>query len=680
MIEIESRSPIPLRLVAALLALLGVFPLAAVIKWAPVVQWLPEAAGEWAISIVVVALLCLALARSAGDRVDVLLSRARNAVLAPAPRDFAIYAGLFTFFGALFVAWFCFRGQPTGGDEMAQLFQARLLAAGRLWGVAEQPYQFFSGIQTASIGGRWFAQFPIGWPLLLAPSVLLGMPWIVNPLLAGWTAASLYRFASKIGDDATARLATILFATSPFVLLMSGSQMNHPAALAFLMYALVGLADWLAESDPRGRRSAAIRIGFGFAASATIRPYEATLFAVVVGVFQFIQARRSPALLRSFVWQLAGGAIPIAFLLYVNSQQTGHALLFGYDALNGASHRPGFHQDPTGVLFTPMQGIHHISSYLLLLNASLFGGPIPSVVLIVGGLALRARATKWDYLQVALIVALLAGYASYWAESFFVGPRFLYAGVPFFVIAVATLPHSLAARARSPVGQRASRLLIPVALAVAWLLPPHITRFQGVWSQLVGERRPPELRLVDLDQAARDQDLDDALVIVHESWHGRLTARLRASGAPALTAESFLREFDACALQIALDNEDRAGSPADAKRVQRIARFGLMYGQARILQGTNGSTTLAFSRPVNQYCVPELEIDRQVPAVPLDWFLANARFDRDGRLAGRVVYARDFGATNQKLLARFAGRTWYRYRPPTGPNDHAPVFVPYYGR
>src|SRR4051812_47010308 len=198
---------LPLRLAAALLALLGVFPLAAVIKWAPVVQWLPKAAAEWTISMIVVGLLCLALATFAGERVDLFLTRARDTILAPAPRDFAIYAGLFTFLAALFVAWFCYRGQPTGGDEMAQRFQARLLVSGRLWGVAEQPYQFFSGIQTIDVDGRWFAQFPVGGPLLLMLGVLVGMPWIMNPLLAGWTAASVYRFASKTTDETTARLA-----------------------------------------------------------------------------------------------------------------------------------------------------------------------------------------------------------------------------------------------------------------------------------------------------------------------------------------------------------------------------------------------------------------------------------------------------------------------------------------
>ncbi len=675
----ESRSTIPLRLAAILLTLFGIFPLAVVIKWAPVVQWLPRAGAEWAVSMVFVALLCFALSRYAGARVDLMLNRARDIILALTPRDFALYAGLFTFLAALGVAWWCFGGQVNGGDEMTQRFQARLLVAGRLWGVAPEPQQFFNGIQTVAIDGRWFGQFPIGHPLLIALGLFVGMPWIVNPILGGWTAASVYRFARKTSDETTARLATILFATSPFVLLMSGSQMNHASALAFLMYGLVGLADWTNETDSTKLWLPALRTGFGFAASAAIRPYEAAVFAGVVGVFQLIHARGSPAHIRSFLWQLLGGVLPVAFLLYANAQQTGHPFLFGYDALNGIGHRPGFHQDPTGVDFTPVQGVHHISAYLLLLNASLFDGPIPSVILIVAALALVQRATKWSYLLVALIAALCVAYACYWAESFFVGPRFLYAAVPFFVMVVATLPRSLAARARSVSMTRAARLLLPLAAFIAWALPPHVARFQGAWEALGAEHGLLQKRHIDLDDEIRAQDIDDALVIVHESWHGRLTARLRAIGTPALTAESFLREFDACALQIALDNEERSGAPVTPQTVQRVARMGLMYGQAKILPGTNQGTTLAFARPLHPYCAPELEVDREQSAA-LDRFLADARFDRDGKLAGRVIYVRDFGLPNQKLLARYADRTWYRYRPRIGPNDHGPVFVPYSGR
>jgi hypothetical protein len=282
--------------------------------------------------------------------------------------------------------------------------------------------------------------------------------------------------------------------------------------------------------------------------------------------------------------------------------------------------------------------------------------------------------------MVGLIVGLLIAYACYWAESFFVGPRFLYEAVPFFVIIVAGLPGSLASRMRSPASARAARIVVPLALVMAWALPPGVARFQGGWSQLAGERRASDFRRIDLDQAVRDEGLEDALVIVHESWHGRLTARLRALGAPALTAESMLREFDACGLHVGLDAEDRLGGPPGIERVQRVVRTAMMFGEAKILPGTNNSTTLAFSqsRPLHPYCAPEMAVDQT--SVPLDWFLANARFDHDGRLAGRVVYVRDFGSENQKLLGRFGDRTWYRYRPPAGADDSAPVFVPYTGR
>ena len=102
-----------------------------------------------------------------------------------------------------------------------------------------------------------------------------------------------------------------------------------------------------------------------------------------------------------------------------------------------------------------------------------------------------------------------------------------------------------------------------------------------------------------------------------------------------------------------------------------------MFGNAKILPGTNGSTTLALAsdRPLLPDCAVEMQVDQT--SVPLDWFLANARFNHDGHLGGRVVYARDFGSQNQKLLSGFGDRTWYRYRPRSGPDDPAPVFAPY---
>jgi hypothetical protein len=104
-----------------------------------------------------------------------------------------------------------------------------------------------------------------------------------------------------------------------------------------------------------------------------------------------------------------------------------------------------------------------------------------------------------------------------------------------------------------------------------------------------------------------------------------------------------------------------------------------MAGPATILPGSNGLTTLAFARPIHPYCALEMEVDGAA-AAQLDRLLVHARFDRDGRLAGRAIFARDFGAENHRLLTRFGDRTWYRYRPRSGPDDAGPLFVPYYGR
>ncbi|HET9425537.1 MAG TPA: hypothetical protein VFO55_09210 [Gemmatimonadaceae bacterium] len=673
-----SHGTIPLKLAAAALAVVGVFPLAAVIQWAPVVTWLPLAGREWAVSIAAFTVVLVALARFGGARVDAALDSARGMVMRLPPREFAAWLALFTLGASLLSAWYCFGGQPVGGDELTQRFQARILQSGRLSARAEPEIEFFSGIQTAVADGRWFSQFPVGGAALLAAGGVLGMAWIVNPILAAWTAVSTYRFAAGIASETTARITAVLFATSPFVLLMSGSQMNHVGALAFIMFALAALVSWVRAEDGNASAWAAFRIGFGFGAAATLRPYDAAAFALVVGVFQVAVLRSHRASASSLGWQLFGGAIPVALLLYVNARTTGHPFLFGYDALNAPSHRPGFHVDPMGVDFTVVQGLHHISSYLLLLNASLFGGPIPSVLLVVIALALAPRASRWDHLVVALIGILLLAYTVYWAESFFFGPRFLYVGVPLFVFLVARLPEGLRDRLRTPAGIRAARLVLPLALISAWLLPAGITSYQGVQSALAGARESNRPQLLHVERAIAAAGIQHAIVFVPDSWHGRLAARLRAIGAPALTAESMLRELDACVLQMGLDAEDRIPGPPGPERVERVARRALFAGDARLVPGVPGWIALAFApkRVLSDACVLEMQLDQQ--AVMFDRFLPLHRFDDDGRLGGRVVFARDMGLRNQKLLGRFGDRTWYRYRPERSPANSSPVFIPYY--
>jgi hypothetical protein len=516
--------------------------------------------------------------------------------------------------------------------------------------------------------------------LLLALGVAINVPWLINPVLAAWTTASVYRFAARTTTEATARGATLLFALSPFVLLMSATQMNHVGTLALVMFGLAALAEWTTTADPRRIRRTAMFIGLGLGGAATIRPYDAALVGLVIGIFQLTVARHSALRFKSLAWQIGAGVILLSIVLWANWQTTGSPLLFGYDAVNGASHRPGFHVDPAGVDFTPIVGLHHISSYLLRLNISLFLGPIPGLVLVVAALFLMTHGDRWDYLMLGIIGALVVGYGSYWAESFMVAaPCFLYVGIPAFVLFVAKLPEALRARLRSPDLRRAALFLLPASMVVTWATPSRAATYVGAWPTIATIRGPHPERQIDLGKAIAKAGLTDALVFVHESWHGRLAARLRALGAPDLTAESMAGELDACALQRALDAEDFLPPPGSRTRINRVVLKALSAGAAQKVPGLSFSSSLKLVHGlIPPDCLPQLLADRDNTA-SLEKFIPFVHWGPDGRLGGPVVFARDFGHRNVLLLDRFGDRAWYIYRPRKDGDDTSPLFVPYRG-
>ena len=127
--------------------------------------------------------------------------------------------------------WMAYRFRPVSGDEVAQLWQATLLAEGHLAARAPAHPAFFSSSITVQANGLWFTQFPVGGAAALAVGMLVGAPWIENPLLTGCTAVALHAFIRVAESERIARRATAVFALSPFVLLMGGSQMNQALVL-----------------------------------------------------------------------------------------------------------------------------------------------------------------------------------------------------------------------------------------------------------------------------------------------------------------------------------------------------------------------------------------------------------------------------------------------------------------
>lgn len=114
-----------------------------------------------------------------------------------------------------------YRAHPLSMDEYAPLFQARVFAHGRLAGQVPPelvprlvpPIRWF--IEASPSGAMLSSYFP-GFALLLTPFVLIGCPWLLNPLIGGASLLLAWRLARKLWPETNAPgWAVLLAAASP---------------------------------------------------------------------------------------------------------------------------------------------------------------------------------------------------------------------------------------------------------------------------------------------------------------------------------------------------------------------------------------------------------------------------------------------------------------------------------
>jgi hypothetical protein len=314
---------------------------------------------------------------------------------------------------------------------------------------------------------------------------------------------------------------------------------------------------------------------------------------------------------------------------------------------------------PMGHEHTPRLGLYMLSVYLMKLDIGLMSWPVPAVLPVVLVLALQRRATRWDHLIIALLAGICIGYAAYWSESYFMGPRFLFVAIPVVLLYTARMPVVINERLRSPTLRRVVTLLIPLCLLVTWAMPPglfgvaRLARFYRIW--------PSAATLIH--EATERAGLSNVLVFVPEGWHARLAARLRALGARPLLAEQVAAQYDACALQQGLDRAEAlpASTPPEA-RLQSVVQFVLRDAQAQPQPLANlpagDQVSLVPGRALPLVCAAEMG-QLTFFGVKLAELMPYEQLDADGRLGGAVVYARDLGMRNERLRARFPERAWY---------------------
>ncbi len=576
-------------------------------------------------------------------------------VLAACAGAFALYAT---------VARVIFSGRALHIDEIVQVLQARWLTEGQLTVVTPPLREFFSVLNLVDLGDRTFAQFPVGGPAMLMLGSLVGAEWLVGPL-AG--AMSVLAFAVVLGaaePTATRRWhrgALVLFAVAPFGAFMFGSHMNHATTLAWLLVATASLG--VATHDGVKQEGATpwwgLLAGLALGVAATIRPLDAVVFALPAAAWLAWRARVGGRAFMTLLLSGVGVALPIAGLLYVNAQQTGRATLFGYDLLWGASHGLGFHASPWGPTHTPARGVELVGLYFSRLATHLLETPFPSLLPAAVGLFFATRLRPLDRYLLACSALLVIAYAAYWHDGSHLGPRFMFALLPVLVLWSARVTVAFADRSwtvrRGAQAALASGALYAAVTVVAVRAPSYSNANTSM--------------RVDVAAASRGAGVENAVVLVRESWGAQLIVRLWARGVPRSSAEQVYRRADACMLDRAVESLERDGIRGDAA-VRRL--LPLLADSARLLRSPWSPDRSERFLPGTEYagvCAARVAEDRSGYSL-----YAPFRLVRDGN-----VYARWLPGRESEIAAQYPGRpvyvlgrasdavdapvTWTRWRP-----------------
>ena len=508
--------------------------------------------AAWTLLVLAAAILAGVIGKGSVSRV---LSGIGRTIARPPTWSAAAFMGLLGAALTAAVAVLVFDGRPLFNDASVQLVQARYFAGGRLSGPPLALPEFWTIQFMVQTAAGWVSQYPPAHALWLAVGMKLGGPWIAAAAAMGMLGVfSVLAFERLLpGRTAASRLGALLAVTSPMLLALAGTYMNHATVAAFAALAL-----WLSLRAETGRAVWALAAGGAMGFMVTTRPISGLLIGTAVTAGTWLTAPRQepgphrPWLLRRFAWWALGG-LPFAVGFgWFNARFFGSPLTLGYTAAAGPSHGLGFHVDPWGRVYGFTQALGYTSTELISLGRELLGTVLPVGALVGLFLLLARRLDRGERILAAWALLPVVASALYWHHDLIVGPRMLGEAVPAWCALLVLATIGLARAAQRDWLSDAVAVLVLIAIGYGLAAGG-----QGRIVRLTGRLAPvPEVT-----------EPGPSLVFVHESWQDRIGARLAARPMRLDSVRALINQFDPCRLEGALVGAQRPEEVMD--RCQR---------------------------------------------------------------------------------------------------------------
>ncbi len=380
-------------------------------------------------------------------------------------------------------------------DEMAYVWQAKVITHGEITRPSPACPSCFLVPFVVDYQGQRFGKYPLGWPVILSFGIRFGLRDWVNPLITGGTIWLLYLLIKRLTDKVTALLGSCLAASSPFLLMNAGTLLSHPWSL-FLTVALC--LTWI-DVTSKGSRApgwmTSILAGSLLGCLVLTRPLSAVGVAIPFIVHALILLFTGEARQRKNVLIVALTAGVLSSLHFVwQYALTGDALLnpytlwWNYDTVGFGSN---IGRQSGG--YMPSDIWHNLNVNLNALSIDGFGWfNVSWLFLPFGVISLRKNAHAW--VVGGILPAVIFTYCFYWIGSWLFGPRYYYEGLPAFILFTAAGITWLVGRWKEVMGSHLIKILknyrvvfvvlivvLLVSLNIFLYLPQRLGSLKGLY-------------------------------------------------------------------------------------------------------------------------------------------------------------------------------------------------------